>query len=376
MAKAKKSKDNAFGTTNTDAIKPLPQPEFAPETDASQYDDTEGTFAPEVLARAGAPPTAQEDDSEPPVADDVAQDQADGGGDDDADASAVPAAAGDDDDDGSAAAKVSVPEFPADLLNAAGLTASEAKEQFLTPEALEIQVRSMDARFVQAGQPYQYMPPAVIPAAPERQVEAGSKEKPGFLEDDFGKDWDEDTRQVAVEISKRFQQQLAERDKALQQHAEALASISRQTQVDQQQRYVQEFDGFVSELGDTWKPIFGSGDGYSLPVNSLALQNRVHLDRIASQMEAGRRVYNQPDLGRKDLLSRALRVAFPEAQEKSVRRGVIADATKRQRLVTERPTHRRSKQMTGEERAIHAAENFFKKNRATIDQDAGELEVI
>jgi len=371
---AKKSKDNAFGTTNTDAIKPLPQPEFAPATDASQYDDTEGTFAPEVLARAGAPPAAQEDDSEPPIADDVVQDQADGGGDDDTDASAVPAEGGDDDEgDGSAAAE---PEFPIDLLNAAGLTASEAKEQFLTPEALETQVRSMDARFVQAGQTYQYTPPAVIPAAPERQAETGSKEKTGFLEDDFGKDWDEDTRQVAMEISKRFQQQLAERDKALQQHAEALSLMARQTQVEQQQRYVQEFDGFVSELGDTWKPILGSGDGYSLPVNSLALQNRVHLDRIASQMEAGRRAYNQPDLGRKDLLSRALRVAFPEAQKQAVRREVIADAAKRQRLVTERPTHRRSKQMTGEERAIHAAENFFKKNRATIDQDSEDLEVI
>ena len=365
---AKKTKNNAFGTTTTDA-QPIPKPEFAPETDESQYDDTPGTFA-------GAPPTARAEDEEPPVEDEVVEDAVDGGGDDDDDAAGVAVPADDGDDEDSGGAEASAPEFTIDLLNAAGLSETEARAQFKTPEALEEQVRSMDARFVQAGQSFQFASPASAVQPPAATVQPTQPTDTNVSPDEFDEDWDEDTRRVAVELTKRFQKQLSERDKALQQHAEVLAQVMQQTQAGQQQQYVQEFDGFVKELGDDWKPIFGSGDGYSLPVNSLAMQNRVHLDRVAAQLAAGRRAYNQPELSQKELLSRAVRVAFPEVQKQTVRREVTADVVKRQRLVTERPTHRRSKQMTGEERAIHAAETFFKKNRHVIDQEVEDLEVI
>ena len=97
-------------------------------------------------------------------------------------------------------------------------------------------------------------------------------------------------------------------------------------------------------------------------------------------MAVGRTAQGQPELGRKETLSRALRIAFPNEQDKSVRNEakeeIQGQVRQRQNMMTARPTQRRSSPVTGEEKAMETVENFFKSRGISIQEDDFDYSAI
>jgi hypothetical protein len=164
-------------------------------------------------------------------------------------------------------------------------------------------------------------------------------------------------------LNDSFNAKLKQQQELLAQQQQFINSNLQQQQQAQLQQYVQEFDGYVNNLPDTWGPILGKGSGFEMAAQnpqSPQLQARVHLDNVAKQLQAGRQAQNLPALSRRDLLDRALRVAFPQQQENIVRAEVEGEVSKRQRMVTNRPTVRGNRSnLTPEESAAQKADQWF-----------------
>jgi hypothetical protein len=134
--------------------------------------------------------------------------------------------------------------------------------------------------------------------------------------------------------------------------------------------YVAEFDGFVNELGDEWTDVLGKGDGPTMarenPDNSQ-VQARVHLDTVSRQLEYGRQQQGLPPLPRAQLLERALRVAFPQNQEQTIRKQVESQVVSRQRLKTNRPGNTIRRQSSPEEAAIARTQKWYEDRGLAAD---------
>lgn len=281
-------------------------------------------------------------------------------------------------------------EWDAALLQAAGLEESEARAQFDSPEALENAVRLWDLRAVKWAQeqeeaasrqfseqpdPAQQQPPQ---QPQRREVE---EQTPDLIDEEElelpelpdGEEWDDETvavvQSLANHFNAKFQAAVEQMEAKFRGELEQTSQIT-QAWLEQQAQetlanYVAEFDGFVNELGDEWTDILGKGDGYKLPQDSQELQNRVHLDTVSRQLQQGREANGLPPLSRRQLLDRALRVAFPQNQEKVLRKQIEGDVAKRQKLKTNRPGNTVRRQSTPEEQAISHVEKWYQDRGLT-----------
>ena len=252
--------------------------------------------------------------------------------------------------------------FSPELLSAAGLTAEEAEASFGTPEALESAVRMMDRRFYQAGQlaGQQGFAGQAAPAPPVAAAQPTEDDSFEFPKTSDGQEWDDDTKLLFKAFSKKYEAELEKRDAAL-------AALWQEKQDQSLRQYVQEFDGFVNGLGDEYKAFLGNGTRETLP--GIAKQNRIHLDSVAATYAAGRRAHGQPDLTLHELLARSLPIAFPEVQAKAAKREVLSQVEQRQRMQTQRPSHRRTSKLTGDERAIRNANAFLAKRGVDVPRE-------
>ena len=274
------------------------------------------------------------------------------------------------------------PEFEQYLLEAAGLTAEQAKNDFGSPDALKSAVRMLDARFVAAGQQVlsqrrqvpdtqqQQSAARQQPTSDEKPAELPAFKLPKPKESD---DWDEDTKALVDSIKGHFEAQLSAQQKAFnerlgQQQAATEQMLAERARAEQLS-YVEEFDGFVNKLGDAWKPLLGQGSGFDLPKEGMAYQNRVHLDTIAAQLKAGLEVQGRPELDREQLLNRALQIAFPEQNKLAVKKEVTEQITSRQRMMTQRPTAKGGTPKSGQEKAEKTTVDWYKKHGFTVDED-------
>lgn len=278
------------------------------------------------------------------------------------------------------------PEFDPALIAAAGLASvEEAKVQFGTPNALANAVRMLDERAVRAAedalrfhvmtQGRQHVPAPVVRQdqmnLPDPAAEFQMPPPPA------GEEWDDAT----IALFKGLHDQFNAKLKA-QRHEIEATKIFQQQLADERRshelrRYVEEFDSFVNNLGDDWKPLLGEGTGFELPKQSLALKNRVHLDTVAKQLQFGRQQQNLPELGQNELLSRALRVAFPQRQEQVVRRQVEEEVSARSKMITARPTSKAGNKVQGVGSAVSHAEGWYaKRGMAPLPLDEYEYDEI
>lgn len=334
------------------------------EFDDTSHQDDEDTAALEAAASAPAEDTTQQTQQ---AEDSVPAEDAAASGDD----------AGDE------------PAFDQDLLDAAGITAEQAQSQFGTPEALENAVRLIDQRFFAVGQaalqqqqqpvqtqqpqPTQPQRPDAQPAPP--QIPTFELPKPEGAED-----WDPDTKALVEAQNKFYHQQFdrlrQEMGVKLGEQAQAVQAMLQERQQVLEHQYVQEFDGFCNDLGDSWKGLLGEGSGYEMPKESLQFQNRAHLDQVAAQLAAGRQAQGQPELPRDVLWKRALNLAFPNQQESAIRQEVTDQVVRRQRLQTNRPSTRKSEPVRPEDKAAATAEEFFKKRGFSVQEDDFDYETV
>ena len=256
------------------------------------------------------------------------------------------------------------PKFDPLFIRAAGLNdEEEAKIQFGTPKALENAVRLLDQKSVNLAEAAlnahlqsqtQQQAVAQTPTPAETETEFKMPEPPD------GEEWDEATVAIVKSLQEQFTRELRQQQRIIEEQRQATESIISERKQVELRRYVDEFDGFVNKLGDEWKPLLGEGSGYQLEPKSLALKNRVHLDTIAKQLSYGRQQQGLPELPQEELLSRSLRVAFPQQQEKVIRKQVEKEVQKRQGMMTARPSGRaggRPKQ--GIDAAAATAEKWY-----------------
>lgn len=288
--------------------------------------------------------------------------------------------------------------FPAELLNAAGLTAEQATAAGQTPESLRQLVRQQDAYLAQIGQQIltQPQPPQQpqVPLTPQpvQQPQQPQPQQPpvqptpqqaqatNIQQDADGNfvlpppkegEWDEDTKTLFQHFNNQYRQELSRRDVELQQQKLILEGLLQQQIAQQQEQYVHQFEGFLNELGDDWKPIFGAGSGREMNPHSVHFQNRVRLDTTANQIQAAMQSRGMPPLNNSELMARALMVAFPDQQIQQVERKAVQQVTtkNRQRMKTHRPTARKGKSLSAEARAIEHANSFMKSRGIRVDDD-------
>jgi len=251
--------------------------------------------------------------------------------------------------------------FPVELLTAAGLTEEEAAAQFASPAELANRITEMDRRMVQ--QAGMIAASEQESAAAEEGEELPLGENKSVLLDpattqtrdvnldwlpqpDDGSDWDADAKNLIGAIDKKYQAELAKRDAELQEQREFLQAIAAEREADMERQrqidgaeYVRQFDGFIDTIGEDYAPVFGSGPGGRLDPSSMAYQNRILLDETATQLQAVRSRMGQPELAQEELLVRALRVSFPEAQETAVESQIVQAVSDRQEQFSARPSH-------------------------------------
>ena len=292
-------------------------------------------------------------------------------------------------EDETQAPDAATPIYEQAFLDAAGISADQAAAQFGTPEALKNAVRMLDQRFVAAGaaalsQQAQRQPAPVAPA-PQHQPSGDANaaaQLPAFQmpKPASGEEWDPDTVELANGIAAQFRAQLAAQQQAFEERLRANDSVTQQLLEEriQQERvaYANEFDGFVEKLGEQWKPLLGEGSGFDLPKESIAYQNRVHLDVIASQLKAGLETQGRPSLSRDQLLSRALQIAFPEQQKIAVKKEVAEQLTKRQGLITNRPSAKAPAGKTGLDKASNRAEQWYRDHGFAVEEDVFDYSEI
>lgn len=251
------------------------------------------------------------------------------------------------------------PEFDENLVAAAGLRdVAEAREIFGTPKALEAAVRLMDQRSVGIGQQ------AVTNYQEPPREESAEEEIPGDFQmppPPEGEEWDEATVAIVKHLHQQMTSRLQRQQEEVKKANEVVQNLVAERQAEELRSYVNEFDGFVNQLGGEYEKTFGKGSGYDLNPQSVFLQNRVALDQTAKQLAFGRAQQGLPELPRKELLTRALRVAFPQQQESAIRKQVEQEVVARKDLIQKRPGGKsgRTQHKTGEEAAASYAEKWY-----------------
>jgi hypothetical protein len=270
--------------------------------------------------------------------------------------------------------------FDAALLQAVGLEESQAKSQFGTPEALRNAVRLLDQQSVSLGaqllqqqnaqqhaqqQVQQQAPPPAqqVQQPQQSQTPTPDNANQGFklpeLPDD--EEWGDEVKAAFESLNAHFEAKFAHQQQVIDQQRQATEQFLLEKQRASQSNYVEEFDSFVNNLGKEWDGVLGKGSGSEMDPNSLQINNRIHLDQVANQLAMGQQAKGLPPLPKSDLLNRALGIAFPDQQEQAVRKQVVQEVEKRQRMKTNRPGSSMKKQLSGEEIATSYADKWYAK---------------
>lgn len=279
------------------------------------------------------------------------------------------------------APKDSETKFDPLLLQAAGLDEKEAREQFGSPKALENAIRLIDARSIQAAK--SALTQVTQPPAPPLQQKP--QEIPAEVDAEFkmpeppeGEEWDESTVELVKHLNEQFSRKLEQQKRELEEQRLATQEFLAEKRTQELKRYVDEFDGFVNKLAEPWKKVFGAGSGYDLNPNSAEFKSRVQLDETVKQLAFGRSQQGLPPLPQDELMSRALRVAFPQQQETAIRKQVEKEVSERKSMTTNRPTGRAGgKQVVGVDAAAATAEKWYReRGMSSLPSDDFEYEDI
>lgn len=259
-------------------------------------------------------------------------------------------------------------EWPEILLRSMGMDQEQAEASFGTPEVMADHLRQFDTNLIQSRR-------AQVPApAPAPEPEA---EEPDFdVESVIPEDWSDDVKDTFRKMSDAFDQKMAARDKRIEAQEQALVQQRMREEAVANQRYADEFDEFVDNLGDAWIGTFGKGKTEKLDSETFAYRNRIMLDQTAGQLAASLHEQGMPVPDATELRLRAMHSMFPQMTRQAAAREVAEQVEQRQRQFTHRPSGRRSKPMSGEMRAIKRAQDLFDKrgmSEAHLDDEIDEI---
>lgn len=256
-------------------------------------------------------------------------------------------------------------EFDDLLLEAAGIDAESAQRDFGTADALQAAVRMLDTRFVTQGRTAQAQTELAPPAAdiiPDITDDQWALPSPTESEE-----WGTDTLNLVDVMNKRTDSLLAQRDAKITEQQTHLEQFVISQQKENSRRDLEEFDTMINSLPNEWTPLLGKGTAYELNPESMAFNNRMHLEQTMNALQEGNRQAGRNPIQSDELMIRSLAVAFPEASRLAVRNEVVQEVNDRSRLMTSRPTQRRTTALSPVQQAGQSAEDWYRKHNISND---------
>lgn len=297
--------------------------------------------------------------------------------------------------------------FPDDLLRVSGLTAEQARQQFGNSQVMETAMRwhaqqlaargrqSMSQMQSQAQAPVQpvatqqqQVPPTNIPVGPRLAMghpaiarPSGSQQAaqaplfqpfaPLIPKDADGDPlYDDATVKLIEAMDKHYGTQFERFGRpALEAHA-AAQQFYEQQQQQAVESYVAKMDSLFGSLGDEWKDTFGAGAGREIvrsDPNSPLIANRSRLDDTMRAIRQGRAMEGLPELDTETLFNQALRVEFNDKITKVGLGKAVAKVAGRRGVYTNRPTSRKTPQVSQDEKTVSAVDAVLRKRGRSLD---------
>jgi len=236
-----------------------------------------------------------------------------------------------------------------------GIEEEEARE--LGP-SLKRTVALMERQFAKVGRERQQAPP------PEQQRTTPERKK---FELKLNKDLMDPEVAAALEaMHAHYEETVA----GLQTKLDGVEGFHR---AKAHEEFSQQFDTWIDELGDGYKPVFGKGRGDQ--VSKREQKARVEVIQEMDALAAG---YNQTGRkvpGAKTLFERAVRQLHGDKAETVVRRRVSQQLRDRQGQYVARPSHRKTNQLRGEALAIANLTNRMRE-RGLLNAGHDDLQTV
>ena len=321
-------------------------------------------------------------------------------------------------DDGTARTGAAEPhaelEFPEHLLSDAGLTAEAARQQFKTPEALELALNFHLQQVINAGrqrapagsQPTQLpaglqglAPPAqgAQQQVPPQQVDGG--QAAGAPQGLPVKGWYKPFAEVAKAMKDGdgepiYADETIRLIEAMDAHnaaqfdalTNALGPMVMRTHQGFQQFAIERaaqateqhylaMERRFAELGDEWADTFGKGDARDLVQANAAdagVQARVKLAETMEAIKQGRARMGLAAIDDDTLFQQALRADFHSKLQDLHQRGIQDQRAGRNHLRTMRPTQRKTPARSQNERTLQAVETMLQQRGRSLGPPSEE----
>ena len=326
-------------------------------------------------------------------------------------------------DDGTARTGAAEPhaelEFPEHLLSDAGLTAEAARQQFKTPEALELALNFHLQQVINAGRqrapagsqptqlpaglqglapPTQGAPPQVAQQpVPPQQVDGG--QAAGAPQGLPVKGWYKPFAEVAKAMKDGdgepiYADETIRLIEAMDAHnaaqfdalTNALGPMVMRTHQGFQQFAIERaaqateqhylaMERRFAELGDEWADTFGKGDARDLVQANAAdpgVQARVKLAETMEAIKQGRARMGLAAIDDDTLFQQALRADFHSKLQDLHQRGIQDQRAGRNHLRTMRPTQRKTPARSQNERTLQAVETMLQQRGRSLGPPSEE----
>lgn len=277
-----------------------------------------------------------------------------------------------------------------------GIAPQQVRDQYQSAEQLESALLAIDQQTLNQGrwwrhqqqqqqmppqvQPWQQPQPMFVPQPPPQQVQQpqGQQQQQQMTNEELEayklsnpELFDETLSEELQNLSKHTIEKIRRQQERLQQleanQAAMQQFIAQQQQDRQRERAELEFNSFdqaIRNLGGGWENVFGTDDYRQLPPDSDLVKNRARVLQTAAELVQFHAA-NGRHFALTDVLQSARQMSFPDQQ-------AVARSSQRQQTdqrprdsrgrYTAVPTSRqRTEQISGRERALRRADQFFAK---------------
>lgn len=243
------------------------------------------------------------------------------------------------------------PTFEPELLRSVGLTAEQAKQEFGSPEVLERALAWQARQFLQAGRPPQQRVAPNQPQAPPQQAAQPAKK----FEVPMPADWDEDSKKALTAINDHYAQRLEALESSWKERVDraenALGVLLEHGVSQTRNAFYEQFDNAVNGLGEKWSETFGKGTHRDLDPSTPAFANRAQLFEATQVINQGRKAQGLAPLPVDQVVQWGLRASFPQQLQTHATQQLQGKVRNRQGQFVARPTARKEKPLSAEERA-------------------------
>lgn len=268
----------------------------------------------------------------------------------------------------------SAPEFDPDQLRSVGMTAEQAKQRFGTPDALDRAVAWQAEQAFQFGnqqrmqqQPQRGFAPNNFQQQqePPRQRESQAKAAKKF-DIPMPSDWDDDSKKALNALNDHYTQRLSELEDSYQQRLDrnenVLAAFLEQNMQQLRTAQLDQFDQAVNGLGEKWSATFGKGSYKDMDEGSREYGERAKLFEATAIINNGRRAQGLPPLPLEQAIQWGLATPYFRTQfQSNATQQLQGKVDRRQGQFVARPTARKEKPLTADERAESAVGKILER---------------